>query len=79
MLTGLYLSGLARPKPRFSSFSNTSIVLRSSADSGPRGTTLWALSWNQYRAVRPDQREPGKNYEHTFAPGTCGMGNSLEG
>jgi hypothetical protein len=45
--------------------------------SGPRGTTLWALSWNQYRAVRPDQREPGKNYEYTFAPGTCGMGNAL--
>jgi hypothetical protein len=44
---------------------------------GPRGVSLWALSWNQYRFVGPDQREPGKNYEFTFAPGTCGMGNAL--
>jgi hypothetical protein len=45
---------------------------------GPRGTTLWALAWNQYRAVRPDQREPDKNYEYTFEPGTCGIGNRLD-
>ena len=45
---------------------------------GTRTTTLWALAWNQYRVIRPDQREPEKNYEYTFAPGTCGMGNSLD-
>jgi hypothetical protein len=55
--------------------SNIDVIIAT----GPRGTTLWALGWNQYRFTGPDQREPGKTYAFTFAPGTCGMGNSLEG
>jgi hypothetical protein len=47
--------------------------------SGPRGTSLWALASNQYQFMRADQREPWKNYVYIFPPGTCGMGNSLEG
>ena len=32
-----------------------------------------------FYVVRPDQREPWKNYMYTFEPGTCGIGNRLDG